>query len=102
MSQHPILRRTFLRGVGTTMALPFLESLVPRSLRAATAAANPPVRMAWVYIPQGAYMPYWMPKAEKTTADYELSECQRRWWWRSRARRRRFSHRSAAEENRGR
>ncbi|HUR60206.1 MAG TPA: DUF1552 domain-containing protein [Opitutaceae bacterium] len=75
MKTHHIARRTFLRGVGTTMALPFLESLVPRSLRAATAAAAPPVRMAWVYIPQGAYMPYWMPKAEKTTADYELSEC---------------------------
>src|SRR5688572_3035128 len=75
MNPHHIPRRTFLRGVGTTMALPFLESLVPRSLRAATAAAAPPVRMAWVYIPQGAYMPYWMPKAEKTTADYELSEC---------------------------
>ena len=74
MNTNHIARRTFLRGVGTTMALPFLESLVPRSLRAATAAAAPPVRMAWVYIPQGAYMPYWMPKAEKTTADYELSE----------------------------
>jgi hypothetical protein len=57
MSHHQIPRRTFLRGVGTTMALPFLESLVPRSLRAATATAAPPVRMAWVYIPQGAYMP---------------------------------------------
>ena len=57
------------------MALPFMESLVPRSLRAATAASKPPVRMAWVYIPQGAYMPFWMPKAEQTTANYELSEC---------------------------
>ena len=57
------------------MALPFMESLVPRSLRAATAASAPPVRMAWIYIPQGAYMPYWMPKAETTTADYALSEC---------------------------
>jgi hypothetical protein len=75
MNTHRIARRTFLRGVGTTMALPFLESLVPGSLRAATAAAAPPVRMAWIYIPQGAYMPYWMPKGEKTTADYELSEC---------------------------
>ncbi len=75
MNHIQIPRRTFLRGVGTVMALPFLESLAPRSLRAATSAGTPPVRMAWVYIPQGAYMPYWMPKAEGTTADYELSEC---------------------------
>jgi hypothetical protein len=75
MSTMHIPRRTFLRGIGTTMALPFMESLIPRSLRAATAAGKPPVRMAWVYIPQGAYMPVWMPKADKTTADYELSEC---------------------------
>jgi hypothetical protein len=67
-------RRTFLRGAGTLMALPFLESLVPRPLRAATAAATPPVRMAWVYIPQGAYMPYWMPKGD-AGANYELSDC---------------------------
>jgi Protein of unknown function (DUF1552) len=75
MSSMQMPRRTFLRGVGTAMALPFLESLVPRPLRAAMAASAPPVRMAWIYIPQGAYMPYWMPNVEKTTADYELSEC---------------------------
>ena len=31
----PIPRRTFLRGVGTVMALPFLEAMMPRSVRAA-------------------------------------------------------------------
>jgi hypothetical protein len=61
-----------LRGVGTVVALPFLEAMVPRSLRAATAAAAPK-RMAWVYIPQGAYMPYWMPTTEG--ADFELMDC---------------------------
>ncbi len=75
MNSPHLHRRTFLRGDGTTMALPVLESLVPSSLRAATAAAKAPVRMAWVYIPQGAYMPYWMPQAEKTTANYAMSEC---------------------------
>ena len=29
---HPIERRTFLRGLGTAMALPFMESALPRSL----------------------------------------------------------------------
>ena len=64
-------RRTFLRGVGTVVALPFLESMLPRSLWAA--AATPPKRMAWVYIPQGAYMPFWMPKTEG--ANFELMDC---------------------------
>lgn len=74
MNSLQIPRRTFLRGVGTAMALPFFESLVPSSLRAATAAGKPPVRMAWFYIPQGAYLQDWMPKTEDGP-DYQLSDC---------------------------
>jgi hypothetical protein len=73
MSTIHMPRRAFLRGAGTVMALPFLESLVPRGLRAATAASAPPVRMAWFYIPQGAYMPHWSPKGEPG-ANYTLSD----------------------------
>jgi hypothetical protein len=74
LNPTPMARRTFLRGAGTLMALPFLESLVPRSARAATATSAAPVRMAWVYIPQGAYMPYWMPKGD-AGASYAMSDC---------------------------
>jgi hypothetical protein len=74
MMKNQIPRRTFLRGAGALVALPFLESLLPRSLRAAAASTAPPRRMAWFYIPQGAYMPYWMPKTEDGP-NYELSDC---------------------------
>ena len=74
-SHWPIPRRTFLRGLGTTLALPLLESVAPASkLLAADAGAGAPAsaprRMAFVYVPNGANMADWTPKAEGT--DYEL------------------------------
>lgn len=66
-----IPRRTFLRGLGTAMALPFMESALPRSAWAAGApAAKAPLRMAYVFIPNGAHMPAWTP--EKEGADFAL------------------------------
>jgi hypothetical protein len=66
-----IERRTFLRGLGTAMALPFMESALPRSLWAAGAApAKPPLRMAFLFIPNGAHMPAWTPETEG--ADFKL------------------------------
>jgi hypothetical protein len=70
ISMH-IERRTFLRGLGTAMALPFMESALPRSLWAAGAApAKPPLRMAFLFIPNGAHMPAWTPEIEG--ADFKL------------------------------
>jgi len=66
-------RRNFLRGLGTVIALPALESLVPvRSFAAATtaAAAKPPVRMGFFFVPNGIHMPDWTPTAEG--ADFQL------------------------------
>jgi hypothetical protein len=59
-------RRTFLRGLGTALALPALDSALPRSLWAATARAamQPPVRMAFLFVPNGVNMEHWMPAAE--------------------------------------
>src|SRR5258708_20870973 len=51
-------RRTFLRGVGTAVALPFLDSMVP-ALALANTAKKPPVRMAFVYVPNGMDMRNW-------------------------------------------
>ncbi len=72
MNQHSHLhlgRRTFLRGLGTVMALPFLESLVPTRALAATVAAQPR-RMAFVYVPNGADMANWTPA--ELGADFAL------------------------------
>ncbi len=55
-----ISRRTALKGLGTAIALPFLESLAP----AAPVAAGAPRRLAFVYVPNGVNMTEWTPKAE--------------------------------------
>src|SRR6266436_1059316 len=68
-----IPRRTFLKGMGTAMALPLLESMVPRVSLAATAAGlpkGPPRRMAFVYVPNGANMADWTPAT--VGSDFEL------------------------------
>src|SRR6185295_6178463 len=64
-----ISRRTVLRGLGTAMALPMLDSLLPAISRAAGPAAKPPTRMAFVFIPNGAHMPDWTPGQTGTTFD---------------------------------
>jgi hypothetical protein len=57
-------RRTVLRGLGTTMALPFLEAMLPPfSLRAKT-VAKPVHRFQTFYVPNGMAMEYWSPKGE--------------------------------------
>ncbi len=66
-------RRQFLRGLGTAIALPLLESALPGGLRLARASTEPaaaPRRMAFVYVPNGKNMVDWTPAT--TGADYEL------------------------------
>jgi hypothetical protein len=53
-------RRAFLRGVGVSMALPFLDAMVP----ALSAAPIAPRRLGFVYIPNGAVMSKWQPSGE--------------------------------------
>ncbi|MBZ5607284.1 MAG: DUF1552 domain-containing protein [Acidobacteriia bacterium] len=61
VTRKHLSRRTVLRGLGATLALPWLDSMVP-ALRSGTAAA--PVRRFGVfYVPNGMSMPYWFPKA---------------------------------------
>jgi hypothetical protein len=63
-------RRTFLRGVGAAVALPLLDAMVPALSMTARAAA-PHRRMGFIYIPNGAAMPFWKPKGNGP--DLELS-----------------------------
>jgi hypothetical protein len=55
-------RRTFLRGVGATVALPLLEAMVPAFTATAKTAANAPMRFGAVYIPHGAIMDQYTPR----------------------------------------
>lgn len=60
-----IPRRTFLKGLGTAVALPLLESMAPvRAMAAEAAATTKPMRTAFVYVPNGVNMPDWTPAAE--------------------------------------
>lgn len=61
-------RRIVLRGLGTALALPWFESLQPRA-RAAAAAVRPPVRLAFVYVPNGMNMSRWRPAAAGPLGD---------------------------------
>lgn len=69
-----IPRRTFLRGLGVGIALPMLEAMSPplRALAAGQAdqvASSFPRRMVFLYVPNGANMADWTPKAEGTKFD---------------------------------
>jgi len=55
-------RRTLLKGLGCSLGLPLLDVMLPTSAQAAASAA--PVRMAFVFFPNGAIMPAWTPKEE--------------------------------------
>jgi Protein of unknown function (DUF1552) len=65
-----ISRRTVLRGIGTTMALPLLEAMLPAPALRAAGPTKAPLRMAFLYVPNGIHMPDWTPKTEG--ANFEL------------------------------
>jgi hypothetical protein len=64
-------RRTFLRGMGVTMALPLLDSMVPAQTPLAKTAAQPQIRLGLCFIPHGAVMANWTPVGDGT--DFKLS-----------------------------
>jgi hypothetical protein len=64
-------RRTVLRGLGATLALPFLEAMVPAFTPRARAATRAAARFQTFYVPNGMAMEYWTPKGEG--AGFELS-----------------------------
>src|SRR5688572_13467201 len=61
ISKLALPRRTFLRGMGITLALPLLDSMVPALSAIQKTAGKPVRRMGFVYIPNGASMPHWQP-----------------------------------------
>jgi len=61
MSPIHLSRRTVLKSVGATIALPFLDAMVPAFARTAQVRAASPTRMAFVYAPNGIIMDSWKP-----------------------------------------
>ena len=66
ITKKHLSRRTFLRGAGVTMALPFLESMVPAQTLLKNTAASPKTRLGCIYVPHGATMDKWTPAGEGT------------------------------------
>jgi len=62
-------RRAFLRGLGTVMALPVMESFGHRAFAAAK-APSPPLRMAFLYTPNGINEDQWNPRGTGTGYEF--------------------------------
>ena len=60
VTKKALPRRTFLRGLGVTVALPLLDAMTP----ALSASAKPAVRLGFVYVPNGIIMGKWTPATE--------------------------------------
>jgi hypothetical protein len=72
VSKKHLSRRTFIRGAGVTLALPFLESMVPAQTPLQRTAASPKSRFGAIYIPHGSVIGKWKPKA--AGANFEMTE----------------------------
>jgi hypothetical protein len=66
-----IPRRKFLRGVGTAMALPLLDAMIPARTALAQTAAKPTPHLGFIYFPHGAIMSQWTPTT--TGSGFEIS-----------------------------
>ncbi len=61
ITKRSLPRRTFLRGMGATLALPLLDAMVPAASALASTAAKAVPRLGFIYIPNGANMSQWTP-----------------------------------------
>jgi hypothetical protein len=68
ITKKALARRTFLRGMGTMIALPLLDSMIPAM--AGTAGSKPPTRLGFVYVPNGIIPKDWLPKTEGSAFEF--------------------------------
>jgi hypothetical protein len=72
IAKKALNRRTFLRGAGAALALPLLDSMVPAL---SAAGGERPIRLGFVYVPNGMIPKDWLPKAEGR--DFEITPTMR-------------------------
>jgi hypothetical protein len=70
VTRKALPRRTMLKGLGVTLALPLLDAMAPALSRAANTVASPGNRLSTVYLPNGIMMDKWTPAKEG--ADFAL------------------------------
>src|SRR3546814_5024370 len=76
-----------LRGMGTTLALPLLDAMVPAATAAARTASKPAKRLSYVFMPMGCDITRWTPPGRDTLDRSEarrvgkecVSTCRSRW-----------------------
>ncbi len=61
LTKKHLPRRTVLRGLGTAVALPLLDAMIPAATALAQTSAKPGARLSCIYIPHGATMDLWTP-----------------------------------------
>ncbi|HTW64369.1 MAG TPA: DUF1552 domain-containing protein [Bryobacteraceae bacterium] len=71
ITKKHLSRRTLLRGLGTAVSLPLLDSMLPAQTPLAKTAANPEIKLGMCFIPHGAVIANWTPAGEG--ADFKLS-----------------------------
>ena len=64
ISKRRLSRRTVLRGMGASVALPLLDAMVPAMTALAQTAAKPVTRFGAVYVPNGVIPSQWFPTIE--------------------------------------
>src|SRR5262245_25236845 len=70
LTNKKLPRRTFLRGMGATIAVPFLESMLPARGAVAAEAKALPSRFVGAFVPHGAAPGYWVPESTKPGFKY--------------------------------
>ncbi len=70
LTKKALARRTFLRGLGSTLALPLLDSMIP-AMSGSGAANERAIRLAFVYVPNGIIQKGWLPS--QVGAGYEMA-----------------------------
>jgi hypothetical protein len=73
ITRKALPRRTFLRGMGATVALPLLDAMLPSMTALAKSPAAPVRRLGFVYMPMGCDLPRWTPPGEGRLTDLSPS-----------------------------
>ncbi len=73
VTKKALPRRTFLRGIGASMALPLLDAMVPAMTARASTAAKPVRRLGYIYMPMGSDITRWTPHSDQDLAELSPS-----------------------------
>ena len=69
ITKKALPRRTFLRGMGASLALPLLDAMVPSMTALASTPGNPVRRLGFVYVPMGSDISRWTPPRENDLSE---------------------------------